>query len=322
MTPDAILLQSFGGPEAPLDVLPFLANVVRGRPIPASRLDQVAAQYMSVGGASPLNSFNRILAARIEEAFTRAAARRVPVYVGNRNWRPYLADTLRTMVAQAIRTVAVVTTSPYSSYSGCRQYMEDLDTAAEQVGAGVPRMIRVGPYFDQPGFLEPLADGLTAATANLEPTVPILMSAHSIPLSMAERCDYQDQLEYVSGVLAERCGVQRSRIRLVYQSRSGSPAHPWLGPDILEAIDDVASVAETAVVVPIGFVSDHMEVLYDLDVAARARAQSRGVRMLRTPTPGSDRRFAHMIVDLVQRTVREGPRGRWCGVGCCPAPTH
>ncbi len=320
MIPDAVLIQSFGGPDAPRDVAPFLANVVRGRPVPASRLEQVASQYLSLGGVSPLNDLNRRLATRVASVFARRDSS-VAVYVGNRNWRPYLADTMREMIAAGVQSAAVFTTSPYSSYSGCRQYMDDLDAAAGQLGSGIPQLKRVGPYFDHPGFLDPLADGLAEAAAALPGTVPVLMTAHSIPSSMASNCQYQSQLEYVAGEVATRSGVEASRTRLVYQSRSGSPSHPWLGPDIADAIDEATADHDTVIVVPIGFVSEHMEVLYDLDVAARERALSRGARLVRTPTSGSDPRFAEMVFELVRRATSETTPRPWCGAGCCEAAT-
>ena len=320
MIPDAVLLQSFGGPDAPRDVAPFLANVVRGRQVPPSRLEQVASQYLSLGGASPLNDLNRRLASRVESVFARRD-RFLPVYVGNRNWRPYLADTMREMVASGVRSAAVFTTSPYSSYSGCRQYIEDLEAAALQVGSGVPQMRRVGPYFDHPGFLDPLADGLAEASAQLPASVPVLMTAHSIPTAMAAACQYQSQLAFVAEEVAARAGVEGSRTRLVYQSRSGSPSHPWLGPDMSDAIDEAAADHDTVIVVPIGFVSDHMEVRYDIDVAGRERARSRGARLVRTPTPADDPRFAEMVFELVVRTASETTPRAWCGTGCCKAAT-
>ena len=320
MIPDAVLLHSFGGPDDPRDVAPFLANVVRGRPVPPSRIEAVASQYLSLGGVSPLNDLNRRLASRIESVFARRD-RALAVYVGNRNWRPYLADTMRKMVSAGVQRAAVFTTSPYSSYSGCRQYMEDLDAAALEIGSGVPALTRVGPYFDHPGFLEPLADGLAVAAARLPATVPVLMTAHSIPTSMAAGCQYQSQLEYVKEEVAARAGVEASRTRLVYQSRSGSPTHPWLGPDIADAIDEAAADHDTVIVVPIGFVSDHMEVRYDLDVAARDRALSRGARLVRTPTPGDDPRYGEMVFELVLRATSASAPRPWCGKGCCKAAT-
>lgn len=318
MLPDAILLQSFGGPEGLDDVDSFLANVVRGRRVPPGRLSTVKEQYALFGGHSPLNVLNRQLAAAIEAVYARRGER-IPVYVGNRNWRPYLSDTLRRMTADGIQRAAVLTTSAYSSHSGCRQYLEELREASREVGSRAPRLFRVGPYFDQEGFIQPLADGLRDACGQLSPATPVLMSAHSIPESMAACCEYESQLRYVAAEVAARAGVDASRVHRVYQSRSGSPSQPWLGPDIIDVLDRLAGGVDAVVVVPIGFVSDHMEVIYDIGVAAARHAEALGTRLIRSATPGDAPGFVEMLVSLVDGLDPDIGVRKWCFDGCCAA---
>jgi ferrochelatase len=319
MVPDAILLQSFGGPEGLDDVDAFLANVVRGRRVPPQRLAKVKEQYELFSGRSPLNGLNRQLASAIEAIYAERNER-IPVYVGNRNWHPYLGDTLRRMAADGIERAAVLTTSAYSSYSGCRQYIEEMQAAAKEVGSRSPRLFRVGPYFDQEGFIQPLADGLREACGQVPPATPVLMSAHSVPESMAASCKYESQLDHVAGQVAARAGVDASLVQVVYQSRSGSPAQPWLGPDIIDVLDRLAHSSDSVVVVPIGFVSDHMEVIYDLDVAAAVHAEALGTRLVRSATPGATPRFVEMLVGLVDALDPDAAVGKWCFDGCCVAP--
>lgn len=320
MVPDAILLQSFGGPEGPADLDAFLANVLRGRRIPPGRLEKVKEQYMLLGGRSPLNGLNRELAAAIEALYAQRGER-IPVYVGNRNWHPYLADTLRRMVTAGVERAAVVTTSAYSSYSGCRQYLEELRAASKEVGGKTPGLFRVGPYFDQEGFLQPLADGLGEVYRHVPAATPVLMSAHSIPESMAASCEYENQLRYVAAAVAARAGIDASLVHVVYQSRSGSPSQPWLGPDIIDVLDRLAGACDAVVVAPIGFVSDHMEVIYDIDVAAAQHAETVGLKLVRSATSGSDPRFAEMLVGLVDALEPHVAKRNWCFEGCCTSPT-
>ena len=318
MKPDAILLHSFGGPEGPTDLDGFLANVVRGRRVPPQRLVKVKQQYMRFGGRSPINALNRQLGAAIEAVYASRGGP-IPVYVGNRNWHPYLADTLRRMAADGIRRAAVVTTSAYSSYSGCRQYLEELDEAVKQVGSTSPQLFRVGPYFDKVGFIRPFADELAKLYRKVPNATHVVMSAHSIPESMAAGCEYESQLRHVASAVAAAAGVDPSIVHIAFQSRSGSPTQPWLGPDLLDVLDQLASVSETVIVVPIGFVSDHMEVIYDIDIAASQHAETVGIKLLRCATPGSDPRFAEMLVDMVDALDPDVPTGDWCFRGCCPA---
>jgi protoporphyrin/coproporphyrin ferrochelatase len=306
---DAVMVLSFGGPEGPADVVPFLANVLRGRPAPPGRLEQIATHYMQFGGRSPINAINRALVDALGAAQTR------PVYWGNRNWRPYVADTVAAMRDDGVSRAAVFATSAYSSYSGCRQYLEDLGRARAAVGPGAPDLVKLRPFSDHPGFIEPLAEGLRAALATTGPDTPVLMSAHSLPVSQAATCTYQSELQVAAARVAGKAAVRAGRWQLVFQSRSGPPSEPWLGPDIGEAITALPSGADAVIVVPIGFVSDHMEVVYDLDEQARAVARDRGLGFVRTPTPGTDPLFVSMICDLIGEAEQDP---RYCPPGCCP----
>jgi ferrochelatase len=323
---DAVLVVSFGGPEGPDDVLPFLRNVLRGRPVPPGRVEQVAAHYLELGGVSPINAQNCRLVAALQGALSERR-RAIPVYWGNRNWDPYLSDVVGQMGADGVRRAAAFVTAAYSSYSSCRQYVEDLTQAQAAAGPGAPEIVKLRPYFNHPGFVEPLAAGLRQARTDAGPEVPVLMTAHSIPTTMAAACDYERQLRQTAGLVAEAAGEAPDGWRLVFQSRSGPPQQPWLEPDINAALDDLASPA--AIVVPIGFVSDHMEVVYDLDRVAAATAADRGVRLFRTPTPGTDPRFVAMILDLMDEGDGQkgptvlgppGPRSCPCATGCWPSP--
>lgn len=293
MSFDAVLLLSFGGPESPADVRPFLANVLRGRPVPAERVEQVVEHYMRFGGRSPINDQNRALLDALGRHPGMAGRR---LYWGNRNWAPFVTDTVARMAADGVQRAAVFVTSAYSSYSGCRQYVEDLEGAAAACGPGAPSLVKLRPFFNHPGFVEPLADGLRAALAGLGSTTTVLMTAHSIPAAAAATCDYESQLAETSRLVAERAGAGDHR--LVFQSRSGAPGQPWLGPDVLEVIGDLPAGSQV-VVCPIGFVSDHMEVVYDLDTQAASVAGDRGIRFVRSPTPGTDPRFVGMVSELV-----------------------
>lgn len=325
---DALLLLSFGGPDGPDDVMPFLDNVVRGRPVPSERLQQVASQYMRFGGRSPINDQNRALLAALEARLARAG-RDTPVYWGNRNWEPYLSDAVARMRDDGISRAAVFVTSAYSSYSSCRQYLQDIERARDEVGAGAPELVKLRPYFNHPGFVEPLAEGLRAAVAEAGGTAPVLMSAHSIPCAMAATSDYERQLRETAALVADRAGVDPGRWRQVYQSRSGPPHHPWLEPDVTEAIAALPAGTETVVVAPIGFVSDHMEVVFDLDTQAREAAERRGIRLVRSSTPGTHPAFVQMVEELMSELETPGrprlalgsmgPAPCPCVAGCCPA---
>jgi len=329
---DALVVISFGGPEAPDDVMPFLENVTRGRAVPRARLLEVAEHYHHFGGVSPINAQNRALveALRAELAARGSALR---VYWGNRNWHPFLADTLRRMAADGVRRALAFVTSAFASYSSCRQYLEDLARARAEVGAAAPVVDKLRLFWNHPGFIEPMVErveaALNALPATSRATARLAFTAHSIPIGMAETSAYQHQLVAACTLVAERLAAPRLW-RLVYQSRSGPPAVPWLGPDIGEHLETLrAEGAEAVVVAPIGFVSDHLEVRWDLDVEAAARAKALGLAFARAQTVGVHPRFIAMIRELIlERTAAaprlalgaEGPAPDECAPACCPPP--
>lgn len=346
---DAFLLVSFGGPERPADVMPFLENVTRGRGVPRERLEEVSHHYLALDGVSPINGQNRALAAAIRDAFD---ARRIalPVYWGNRNWDPFLAEELARIHADGHRRVLAFVTSAYSSYSGCRQYREDLARSLDEAGLlGRLAIDRIRQYFDHPGFIRPFADGLAAALAELASEgfapsdVRVLFTTHSIPEAMAAASGPPGRSGPLGAYVAQHratmaCVLDAVRARgatvppasLVYQSRSGSPHVPWLEPDINDAIRAArADGMHAAVVVPIGFVSDHVEVVWDLDREAHETCDELGIRMLRVPTPGTDPAFVAAIANLVEERLTGAPAaalsplGPWpavCAPGCCANP--
>ncbi|MGG8405412.1 ferrochelatase, partial [Streptomyces sp. 12297] len=353
---DALLLLSFGGPEGPDDVVPFLENVTRGRGIPRERLKEVGQHYFGFGGISPINAQNRELLDALRKDFAGHGLD-LPVYWGNRNWAPYLTDTLREMVRDGRRRIAVLATSAYASYSGCRQYRENLAdalaTLAEE-GLELPRVDKLRHYFNHPGFVAPMTDGVLDALAALPQGVRdgarLAFTTHSIPTAAADTSgpaeehtaggeggayvrQHLDVARLIAGEVAERTG-RTHPWELVYQSRSGAPHIPWLEPDICDHLEAQAAAGAPAVVmVPIGFVSDHMEVLYDLDTEATAKAAELGLPVARSATVGADPRFAAAVRELVlERAARERGEGApecWvgtlgqshdvCPVGCCPA---
>ncbi len=328
---DAILLASFGGPDRSEEVMPFLENVLRGRNVPRERMLEVAEHYYHFGGRSPINDQNRALRAALQ-AVLAAEGPNIPVYWGNRNWHPLLAGTLRQMMADGVRRAFVFVTSAYSSYSGCRQYLEDLARAREAVGPGAPEVLKLRVFYNHPGFIEPMVERVRAAVDRIAPdrraAAALVFTAHSVPVAMAETSRYVQQVEEACRLVAER--VDRP-YRLVYQSRSGAPAQPWLGPDVLEYLRELAAAGATrdVILAPIGFISDHMEVVYDLDTEARQLCEQLGLHMVRAETVGADPRFARMIRELVlERTGDAPPRalGEFgpchdvCPEDCCPAP--
>ncbi len=328
-TDAAFLLVSFGGPEGPDEVMPFLRNVTAGRSVPDHRLAQVAAHYHVFGGVSPINGQCRELLGAIERDFA-ASGIGVPVYWGNRNWRPLLADTMRAMADDGVGTVVALATAAYSSYSSCRQYLEDIDRARAAVGATAPRVVKIPPYYWHPGFAASFIGATARALASLPPDTrdeaELIFTAHSIPASMAAASGpdggaYQAQLTEVAGRVA--AGAGRTSWKLAFQSRSGPPSVPWLEPDINDCLASVAKAGAPAVViVPIGFVSDHMEVIFDLDVEAARTAGDLGLPMVRAATPGTAPEFVAMISSLVRDAVTGalGPAaGRLCGERCCRA---
>jgi len=326
---DAILIVSFGGPEGPDDVIPFLENVTRGRGIPRERLEVVGGHYHLFGGRSPINDQCRALIAALESALADAGIG-LPVYWGNRNWHPLLEDTVAQMTADGITRALAFVTSATSSYSACRQYREDIQRAREAVGADSPVIDKVRQYYDHPGFIEPMIDNTQLAIDRLSTPSRLVFTAHSIPLSMASTSDYEAQLREVARLVAT--GVGHCDWDLVWQSRSGPPQVPWLEPDINDHLETLAaSGTEHVVIVPIGFISDHMEVVFDLDTEAVATAARLGISMTRAATVGIDTRFVSMIVELIEERRSGAParalgglaiRPDVCAVDCCPPPTR
>lgn len=326
---DAVLIVSFGGPERREDVMPFLENVVRGRNVPRERLLGVAEHYYHFGGVSPINEQNRALAAALQ-ANLKERGPALPVYLGNRNWHPYLAYTLRQMQADGVRRALGFFTSAYSSYSGCRQYRENIAAAQVEVGPGAPAVDKLRAYFNHPGFIDPMIErvreALDQVRADRRAAARLVFTAHSIPTAMAANSNYELQLREASELVSR--GVGRSDWRLVYQSRSGSPAQPWLEPDIGDYLRELAAAgAKDVVVVPIGFISDHMEVMYDLDMEAKQLAGELGLNLVRAGTVGTHPRFVQMIRELIVERISGardrpavgdlGPSHDVCPAGCC-----
>ncbi|MFI5838193.1 ferrochelatase [Catenuloplanes sp. NPDC051500] len=351
MAYDAVLVMSFGGPEGPDDVMPFLENVVRGRGVPRERLLAVAEHYHHFGGVSPINQQCRDLIAALKDDFA-ANGVDLPVYWGNRNWHPMMADTFAQMRADGIRNALGFATSAYGGYSSCRQYWEDIAKATEAVGEGAPRVHKLRQFWDHPGFVAPHADAVRDALATLDParraTTRIVFTAHSIPSSMAATAGpsggrYEAQLHETATLVADGFDLPWD---LVWQSRSGPPQVPWLEPDINDHLTALAEKGVTDVVVsPIGFVSDHLEVVWDLDNEALETAAKLGLGYARAGTPGHDPRYVAMVRELVQERLstpfgapfaaaepvcvstpvqRMGNLPVWdyCAVDCCKPPAR
>jgi ferrochelatase len=332
MNYDAILVISFGGPEGHDGVIPFLENVLRGRNVPRERMLAVAEHYYHFDGKSPINQKTRELIAALKDELAQHGPR-LPVYWGNRNWHPMLADTLRQMKNDGVKRALAFVTSVYSSYSGCRQYREDITRAQAEVGEGAPQIDKLRVFFNHPGFLEATEDRLKEALAQIPAqarhNVQIVYVAHSIPMSMAKTSDYVKQLEEVRRLASHAVGI--SNHVLVYQSRSGAPGQPWLEPDILDYLREVKEkkLVSSVAVAPISFISDHMEVLYDLDIEARHLCDSLSLPMARAKTVGIHPKFIAMIRELIlERTEGAerralgslGARQDVCAEDCCPAP--
>ena len=324
---DAFLLVSFGGPEGIDDVMPFLANVVRGKNVPKQRLREVAAHYEHFGGVSPIGAQCRALVAAIGEELERHGSR-LPVYWGNRNWRPLLADTLRQMAEDGVSRALSLFTSAYGSYPGCRQYLEDVARAQAEVGEGAPQVDKLRAFYNHPGFVEPLVELVAAAFERIpEPrraAARLVFTAHSLPRALAATCDYEAELRETAALVAFPLG--RAQYWLAYQSRSGPPSQPWLEPDVVDQLRALAGEgAGDVVLAPIGFLCDHMEVVYDLDLEAKARALELGLNMVRAGTVGTHPRFVAMIRELVvERTDGKALRLHLGTRGCAPdecAPT-
>lgn len=344
---DALLFASFGGPEGPDDVMPFLENVTRGRGVPRERLEEVSHHYLALGGVSPINEQNRALISALE---TELAERGVtlPIYWGNRNWAPYMVEAIGQIHADGHRDILALATSAYSSYSGCRQYREDVAEAVIEAGLeGQLHVDKVRAYFDSPGFLLPFADGIVEAirdlqSAGLDPaSMVVLFTTHSIPNAMAESSGppgmftsaggaYEAQHLAAAGLVEQMVaeqGVTMPPWRLTYQSRSGPPQVPWLEPDINDALkEEKERGATAAIIVPLGFISDHVEVIWDLDHEAAETCEELGLPMRRVATPGVDPRFVSSLADLIVERLGGEPApalsdlGPWavpCAVGCC-----
>lgn len=307
---DALLIVSFGGPDKRDDVLPFLENVLRGRNVPRERLLEVAEHYHEFGGRSPINDQNRALIAALEKELATHGPH-LPVYWGNRNWHPLLADTLRQMTSDGVRRALAFVTSAYSSYSSCRQYRENIAAAQAEVGDGAPAVDKLRVFFNHPGFIEPMIENARAAMDKIpserRDQAALVFTAHSIPLAMAENCDYEAQLLEASRLVAD--GIGRNKWQLAYQSRSGPPRQPWLEPDVGDLIETEhhKSPIRDVVVVPIGFISDHLEVVFDLDTELRHRCEKLGINMVRAATVGTHPRFVRMIRELIEERIVDSP---------------
>ena len=326
---DAILLVSFGGPDEMDDVVPFLENVLKGRNVPRERMLAVAKHYELFGGISPINQNNRDLMSALKRELDTNGPQ-LPIYFGNRNWHPLLADTLSKMRDDRIKTALAFVTSAYSSYSSCRQYLENIAEAREAVGPGAPQVEKLRVFFNHPGFIqanvEHIRKELESFPEQERASVHVVFTAHSIPESMAQNCDYEIQLRETSKLIAEELGV--NNWELVFQSRSGSPMQPWLGPDICNFLKELSGRgARNVVMAPIGFISDHMEVMYDLDLEARQLCEHMGLNMRRAATAGTHPAFVRMIRELIMERVdprRErrflgalAPRQDTCHPQCC-----
>ena len=326
---DAVLLVSFGGPEGPGDVIPFLENVLRGRNVPRERMLEVAEHYQHFGGVSPINEQNRALLVALVEELNRHGPQ-LPVYWGNRNWHPLLVDAVRQMAEDGVRRALALVTSAYSSYSSCRQYLENIEEARRQVGSSAPRIDKVRAFFNHPGFIEPMIERVQEALGEIplerRGQAALVFTAHSIPTAMAETSRYVPQLREACRLVGEALG--RDDWQLVYQSRSGPPTQPWLEPDIGDYLRRLKTRGTSDVVVaPIGFISDHLEVVYDLDTQPRAICEEIGLNFVRAGTVGTHPVFVAMLRELIAERV-SGARKRWlgqmgpgqdeCPEDCCP----
>ncbi|MGI8530637.1 MAG: ferrochelatase [Geodermatophilaceae bacterium] len=331
---DALLLLSFGGPDGPEDVMPFLENVTRGRGVPRDRLLGVAEHYYHFGGVSPINAQNQALIAAVRAELDRRELS-LPIYWGNRNWAPYVEDAVTRMTADGVRRALVVPTSAYASYSACRQYWEDIARGRTAAGEAAPQIDKVRHYFNHPGFVEANAEGLRAALAAVPSGSRVAYTAHSIPVEMAQSSGpdgglYERELREAA-VLVTAAVDPTLRWDLVWQSRSGPPSVPWLGPDINDHLTALAADGVPGVVVaPIGFVSDHIEVLWDLDTEAAQTASSLGLPFARAGTAGTHPAFVSMVAELLlERSDSSCPARALgsmgsshdvCPVACCPPP--
>ena len=329
----AIVIVHFGGPEKMDDVIPFLENVLRGRNVPRERLEEVAEHYRLFDGKSPINDQVRELIGELQEELQRRQID-LPVYWGNRNWYPFLEETVTQMADDGIQSALAIVLSAYSSYSGCRQYREDIERARAAVGERAPAIDKLRVFYNHPGFIAAntarVRESVEELAAAERDHFQLVFTAHSLPCSMAASCDYVEQLQETCRLVAEELELPANRWDLVYQSRSGRPSDPWLEPDILDFLPTLSQRGRTHVVImPIGFLSDHMEVVFDLDTEARDCCAELGLTMLRASTVGTHPLFVEMLGELImerldENTVRRslgqfGPRSDVCAADCCPA---
>lgn len=333
---DAVLVVGFGGPEKREDVLPFLENVLRGRNVPRERMLEVAEHYYQFGGVSPINAQTRAVIQALDEELGHHHVD-LPIYWGNRNWHPLLPDTMQELADEGKKRVLALVLSAYSSYSSCRQYREDIERARESVGDSAPEVDKIRVFFNHPGFIASNADRVATALENFpaekKQTAFVVYTAHSLPMSMAEQCTYESQLQETCRLVSESVGVPSDHYRLVYQSRSGRPQDPWLEPDVCDFLEDLKVREVTDVLVmPIGFLSDHMEVLFDLDDEARQKCEEVGLNMVRGETVGTHPLFIGMLRELIEERLdnsrekrvvgRFPPNPDVCPVDCCPTPAR
>jgi len=313
---DAVLFVSFGGPEGPDDVMPFLENVLRGRNVPRERMLEVAEHYKHFDGVSPINGQNRALI----EALTQDLAThgpQLPIYWGNRNWHPMLSDTLQQMTDDGVKRALAFVTSAFSCYSGCRQYREDIMRAQESVRGTPPAVDKIRVFFNHPEFVETMAEKIQEAISKLgspdDEQVQLVFTAHSIPMGMSENSRYVEQLRESCKLVSDHLDLPYWE--LVYQSRSGPPTQPWLEPDICDYLENFhqEQTGRSVVIIPIGFISDHMEVLFDLDTEARELCDRLGVPMERAATAGTHPRFVSMIRELIAERAEDLPERRSLG---------
>jgi protoporphyrin/coproporphyrin ferrochelatase len=330
---DAILVVGFGGPDRPADIMPFLEIVTRGRNVPRERLLEVAGHYEHLGGASPYNAQVRELISALRADLDRWGVD-LPIFWGNRNWHPMLGDTLTEMADCGIASAIAIVLAAYGSYSSCRQYREDIARAQQAVGPLAPRVDKVRLFYNHPDFITANAERVQEALARIpsarRAAVRLVFTAHSIPVAMARNCGYEQQLRETSRLVADRLDITSERYDVVYQSRSGRPSDPWLGPDVLDHIRSLKQRGVADLVIhPIGFLSDHMEVAYDLDVEASQLCEQLSINLVRAKTVGIQRDFVRMLTELIierigdpaaasRRALGEyGPADDTCGVDCC-----
>ena len=326
---DALLFVSFGGPEGREDVMPFLENVLRGKPVPRERMLEVAEHYYHFDGISPINQQTRELIAAVKSELQQQEIN-LPIYWGNRNWHPMLADTLQDMQNDGVKRALVFITSAYSSYSGCRQYRENIAEAKSTLAGEIPETDKIRMFYNHPGFVNTIADLLSESLATFEESArseaTILFTAHSIPNGMADNCSYATQLNETARLVMQQIG--ENPWHLVYQSRSGPPTQPWLEPDVCDFIEQINSQQKPShlAIVPIGFISDHMEVMFDLDIEAQEMCEELDIKMVRVPTVGTHPQFVKMVVELIRERTEHiekkalgnfGPSHDVCPVDCC-----